>query len=292
METGFYGENGNSGKTGSQGEVRRHGKDGIMRIVHDSLAAAADIIVPRYCCVCGRRLLSKEKHICLFCMGDFPFTYNWKAPRNGMADRFNALICADAPETAADSKEPYAYAAALFLYSDDAPYREIQHRLKYKGDIGTGRYFARMLGERLVSASHFRDADTVIPVPLHPMRKWARGYNQAEVIAREIAICTGAGLCTDLLLRSRHTRTQTKLSTEEKMQNVRNAFSVRRKDREKLLSCRHIILVDDIFTTGATMYSCFRTIREAARETGPDGREDSVIEMPRISVVSLGLVDR
>ena len=94
-------------------------------------------------------------------MGDFPFTYNWRAPRNSMADRFNALICGDAPETASDRKEPYAYAAALFLYRDDAPYREIQHRLKYKGDIGTGRYFARMLGERLASSLHFRDADTV-----------------------------------------------------------------------------------------------------------------------------------
>ena len=267
-------------------------KKRFVWIGHDSLAAAADIIVPRYCCVCGRRLLSKEKHICLYCMGDFPFTYNWRTPRNSMADRFNALICEDAPETASGRKEPYAYAAALFLYRDDAPYREIQHRLKYKGGLGTGRYFASMLGERLASASHFRDADTVIPVPLHQLRKWTRGYNQAEVIAREIAQCIGADLYTDLLRRKRHTRTQTKLSTEEKMQNVRNAFSVRRKHRKKLLSCRHIILVDDVFTTGATMYACFSTIREAIRKIEPGSQTESPLVMPRISVVSLGLVDR
>lgn len=260
--------------------------------VHDSLAAAADMIVPRYCCVCGRRLLPKEKYICLYCMGDFPFTYNWKAPRNSMADRFNALISDDAPEMASDRKEPYAYAAALFLYRDDAPYREIQHRLKYRGDTGIGRYFAHMLGERVAAAGHFKDADTVIPVPLHPMRKWARGYNQAEIIAREIAICTGAGLRTDILRRRRNTQTQTKLSTEKKMENVRNAFSVRKRSTGKLLSCRHIILTDDVFTTGATMYACFRTIREAVRETEPSGREDTLLEMPRISIVSLGVVDR
>lgn len=268
------------------------GKTGFAGTVHDQLAAVADIMVPRYCCVCGRRLLSKEKYICLYCMGDFPFTYNWRSARNSMADRFNALICSDAPETAADRKEPYAYASALFLYRDDAPYREIQLRLKYKGDTGIGRYFAHMLGERIAAAGHFKDADTVIPVPLHPIRKWTRGYNQAEIIAREISICTGAELCTGILCRRRNTRTQTRLNTEEKMQNVRNAFSVRRKHREKLLSCRHIILVDDVFTTGATMYSCFRTIREAVEETEPGRREDSAIEMPRISVVSLGLVDR
>lgn len=267
-------------------------REGFAGTVHDSLAAAADIIMPRYCCVCGRRLLSKERHICLYCMGDFPFTYNWRETRNSMADRFNALICADAPETAAGRKEPYAYAAALFLYRDDAPYREIQHSLKYKGDIGTGRYFAHMLGERVAAADHFKDADTVIPVPLHPVRKWTRGYNQAEIIAREIAICTGAELCTGILRRKRYTRTQTKLKAEEKMQNVRNAFSVRERSKGKLLSCRHIILTDDVFTTGATMYSCFRTIREAVRDTVSSAREDTFLEMPRISVVSLGLVDR
>lgn len=256
------------------------------------LAAAADIIIPRYCSVCGRRLFPNERYICIYCMGDFPFTYNWKATRNSMADRFNNLICNDAPDNASDRKEPYAYAAALFLYRDDAPYREIQHRLKYKGDTGIGRHFARLLGERLAAAGHFSDADTVIPVPLHWTRKWTRGYNQAEIIAREIASCTGARLCTGILERKHRTRTQTKLSTEEKMENVRNAFSVRKRHKEKLLSCRHMILVDDVFTTGATMYSCFRTIREAMKGTETAGTADILAEMPRISIVSLGLVDR
>lgn len=260
--------------------------------VHDPLAAAADIIIPRYCCVCGRRLFPAEKYICIYCMGDFPFTYNWKTSRNSMADRFNSLICDDALEAASDRKEPYAYAAALFIYRDDAPYREIQHRLKYKGDTGIGRHFAHMLGERIADAGHFRDADTVIPVPLYWMRKWSRGYNQAEIIAREIALCTGAHLRTDILERRHHTRTQTRLGPEDKMKNVRDAFSVSRRHKEELRSCRHIILTDDVFTTGSTMYSCFRTLRETLKETKHDGEPGVFLEMPRISIVSLGVVDR
>ena len=123
--------------------------------------------------------------------------------------------------------EPYSYAAALFFYDVNANYRRITQALKYQGDLAAGRYFARMLGERLAGSALFADVDVVIPVPLHPLRRWRRGYNQAEVIARVVAECLGVPCETGLLVRRRRTRTQTRLSVEEKAANVRTAFALR-----------------------------------------------------------------
>ena len=125
-------------------------------------------------------------------------------------------------------REPYAFAAALFFYNADSGYRRIPWHLKYEGGLEAGRHFARMLGERLAASAQFADVDVVIPVPLHWTRQWRRGYNQAEVIARELADVLGAELHTDILRRIRRTRSQVRLSLAGKAANVRGAFALRR----------------------------------------------------------------
>lgn len=124
--------------------------------------------------------------------------------------------------------EPYAFAAALFFYSSASDYRHIPWHLKYEGGLAAGRHFARMLGERLAASSQFADVDVVVPVPLHWTRQWRRGYNQAEVIARELGAALGAELRADILRRVRRTRSQVHLSVPEKAANVRGAFALRR----------------------------------------------------------------
>jgi predicted amidophosphoribosyltransferase len=137
-------------------------------------------------------------------------------------------------------REPYAFAAALFFYNADSSYRRIPWHLKYEGGLAAGRHFARLLGARLAASPQFADVDVVIPVPLHWTRRWRRGYNQAEVIARELADVLGAELRTDILRRSRRTRSQVRLPVAAKAANVRGAFSLRpHVIPEIALTCGH-----------------------------------------------------
>lgn len=293
----------------------------------NALTALADLFLPRLCCVCGSELGRNERHVCIDCLADMPLTLNWTLRRNPMAERFNALIerngsvedgeddaeeavnggnaeAGEGPDNAAaDMFERYVDAVALFNFVKDGGYRHITYKLKYGGDIGEGRHFSAMLGERAALAPWLSDVDTVIPVPLHWTRRLKRGYNQAEVIASEVAKALGARLRTDILVRRRRTSTQTRLGVEDKARNVRGAFSLSRAvlkhsghspmgpltpagrwrrtrtgATDSIAGIRHILIVDDVFTTGSTLYNCFIPLRKFF---GPE---------VRISIATLGVV--
>ncbi len=245
------------------------------------LRAAGEILLPRQCITCGQRLLLEEKHLCLECLADLPQTYFWTMSHNPMADRFNENIQKDIETDEDDGlHERYAYAAALFFYHSEAQYRLIPYQIKYHGNIRAGRYFGRMLGNRLASSELFEDVDMVVPVPLHWTRKWKRGYNQAEVIAGAVAEALGAPMRTDLLRRRKRTTTQTRMEVEDKRKNVAEAFvsTPSLADIAAQDSIRHLLLIDDVFTTGATLHACFVALRTVLPAS------------VRISVATLGFV--
>lgn len=256
--------------------------ESLFSKIKEGLKAAADIALPRLCIVCKDRLYLKEEHICLHCLSEMPMTYFWSISHNKMADKFNGLI-QQRIDMSSDSEpgykgEHYAYACALFYFQDDSPYRHILYDLKYRGHLNQGRFFARILGRKMVSAEWFKSVDAVVPVPLHWKRKWMRGYNQSEIIGAELAKEMGVPLITDILKRKRNTKTQTKLDIGGKASNVEGAFDIIKQVNDHNL--RHLVLVDDLFTTGSTALACFTALREVYPPS------------VRISVATLGFVGR
>ena len=270
------------------------------RISHISLRSAAlsvaDLVLPRVCIVCGRTLLLSETHLCTACAADLPRTFFAGVRENPMAVGFNAMVerelGVDTPDEAGSlpATQPYSYAAALFYYRGDSPYSLIPQALKYGRNFEAGRYFARILGSELARSPLFDDVDYVIPVPLHWVRRWRRGYNQAEVIARGIAEELEVPMLTGVLRRVRRTRTQTRLDAAGRYGNVRSAFLA---DGSALVSSgnrmpHHLLLVDDVYTTGATLLASERALRAAlVQDFGPE-----TASRIRISLATLAYVGR
>lgn len=235
------------------------------------MRSLADLAMPRICICCGRTLLLHEDRLCTPCLADFPLTRFRELRDNPMARSFNELINKDASKY-----EPFSCATALFFYSGVSPYRKITRALKYRRDFAAGRHFARMLGRDTAASPLFSDVKLVIPVPLHWRRRLARGYNQAEIIAQTLAKeypreCRPA-LAPWLLERRRKTGSQALLhGRDERFANVKSAFRVPERGLRRLRKIQvrqeglplHLLLVDDVYTTGATLAACHAALRAA-----------------------------
>ena len=207
-----------------------------------SLRGLRELFFPRRCLVCGRLLASEERDVCANCLDDLPLTYQWDIVQNAAFERLARRFEVEA-------------AAALFFFGAESDYRKIIYGIKYGGRRRLARRMGRLLGSYLAGSREFSRCQAVVPVPLHPLRRWKRGYNQAEEIARGVAESFGIPLETTLLRRHRRTKTQTKLRGAAKMKNVQGAFRLdpARAARLQAEGIRHLLLIDDVLTTGSTL---------------------------------------
>ncbi len=206
-----------------------------------------DLVFPRECAVCGEYLDVEEEHICEACREDMPLTYFWHW-RDNPAEQMlwgrtylQGVIC-------------------LYFYSRDNDYRHLVHKVKYEGDIQLGKYLGQMLGE-YISVSDYPRPDYIVPVPIHWRRRWRRGYNQAEVIARGLQEAKDIPILTNLLYRRKYTSSQINMSMGVKWENAHGTFALRKRYPVDNLRGKHIWLVDDVLTSGATAEACFDALR-------------------------------
>ena len=223
---------------------------------HSILSKILDVIVPRQCELCGCRLAGEEEMLCLSCLYDLPLTHHFAdLYENGMAQRFWHFI-------------PVERAAALMVYRGQAMHSQLIYQLKYGGRKDIGLYLGRLLGREAQNAGFFDNADALIPIPITKGRQRERGYNQSLCIARGLHEVSRLPILTDAVERILFNGSQTEKHHWERIKNVEGAFSVTADylpggSKNQLLQGKHIIIVDDVCTTGATVIACAQALQKA-----------------------------
>lgn len=209
-----------------------------MLAIPKYLKAFADIVYPRICAGCGYVLLSGEHTICSSCLADIPFTGFEIIPDNPVGKLFWGRVDIER-------------AMAMFYFEKSTHCQQMLHELKYNHKKHVGYVLGNLLGQKLKNTA-YANADLIIPVPLHPARERKRGYNQSEIIAVATASVLGKKLVTKNVLRNKYTKTQTKKHRYERWENIQGIFQYRKPG---LFANKHLLLIDDVVTTGATIES-------------------------------------
>ncbi len=214
----------------------------LSKIWSDILA----VVYPPKCLVCGQILHVAGTHICTKCFGSISYTRYWEHADNIMAEH-------------ARDMQPMIENACAMLYYDSYS-RPMIHRLKYYKEWHTAKYLGELLGAYLSVSGDYNTVEVVVPVPIHPIKRIDRNYNQAEYIAQGVASKLGVETNFSSLYRSRYTSAQARKSRVERWSDNDDIFGLRNIEK---LRGKHILLVDDVYTSGATIFRCVETLHRA-----------------------------
>jgi ComF family protein len=199
-----------------------------------------NLLFPELCYGCGNLLYHGEKNICTACLYDLPYTDYHLHPDNLLAKQFWGRL-------------PLEAAMAMLYFKKGTKVQNLLHGFKYKNQTQIGTYLGKLMGERLAKSQCYVDIDVIIPVPLHRKKLRLRGYNQSEYIAKGLAEELNIPMDIKSLTRIEATESQTKKARYTRYENMQGVFCV--KNAEELAN-KHILLVDDVVTTGATLEAC------------------------------------
>jgi len=205
------------------------------------------LFYPSVCGGCEIPLAKGEHHLCMQCRLELPFTGFERLKGNPVEKVFYGRV-------------PLEFATSLLYFSKGEKVQQILHNIKYNGRKELGLYMGRLIGAQILNNTYLQDVSTIIPVPLHPQKQYLRGYNQSALLAEGISEILKQKLSTDYLKRDVFTETQTSKNRVERWENVEKAFTLRHSD---YLQNKHILLVDDVLTTGSTLEACTQLLLSA-----------------------------
>mgnify|MGYP000989360470 CR=1 FL=1 len=205
-----------------------------------------NLMYPNLCVVCDESLIGKEEHLCLACLNNIPRTNYHFIANNPVEKRFWGKV-------------PIHRATAFFFFQKGSPYQKTLHQLKYSGNKEMGEFLGKYAAQSLMESEDFSSIDMIVPVPLHPNKFRKRGYNQSEWIAKGLSEVLKVPLNTTDLIRVQENPTQTKKGVYERYKNTEGIFQL---NDILAFEGKHILLVDDVLTTGSTIEACINAMHE------------------------------
>jgi ComF family protein len=207
----------------------------------------SQLFFPHVCLACGTDILSVHTVLCARCIERIPVTNFHRTPGNQVERIFYGRI-------------QVTQAGSYCYFSKGSVIQQLLHHLKYKGNMNAGIFAGRLMGESMLSSGQFSQVNALVPLPLFPSRERKRGYNQAEILCEGISDVTGIRVLRDVVSRLSASQTQTHKNRVERWQNMEGRFIV--KDNTPLKD-KHLLLVDDVITTGATLEACGQELLRA-----------------------------
>ncbi|AEW02029.1 phosphoribosyltransferase [Niastella koreensis] len=198
------------------------------------------LFLPHHCAGCGSDIMSRQQALCMHCINRLPVT-GFQLHANNPVEK---IFWGRMPVTAA---------ASYLYFSKDSLLQHIVHELKYKGNKELGLFLGRKMGEALLQTHRFHDIDALVPLPLFAARQRKRGYNQASLLCRGIAGVLSLPVLEQIIHRRTSSETQTNKNRINRWLNMQGKFELQQPDA---INGKHILLVDDVITTGATLEAC------------------------------------
>jgi ComF family protein len=205
-----------------------------------SFDALVHLFLPHHCAGCGSDVMSRQQVLCLSCIDRLPVTQFHRHANNPVEKIFWGRL-------------PIISAASYLYFSKDSLLQKLVHQLKYNGHKELGLFIGRKMGEALMQSWRFGYIDALVPLPLYAARERKRGYNQAAVLCQGMAEVLQVPVLTNCIRRQVSSETQTRKNRIERWQNMQGKFELQEPEA---IHGKHILLVDDVITTGATLEAC------------------------------------
>tara|TARA_B110001450_G_scaffold75416_1_gene71825 strand:+ start:2522 stop:3208 length:687 start_codon:yes stop_codon:yes gene_type:complete len=205
-----------------------------------------NLFFPDLCIGCKEILIHQEKHLCVGCLHDLPLTNLHYSDSKLISNIFYGHVVLE-------------HATALFYFPKEGVTRQLIHQLKYKNQRNISSYLGDWLGVELRECNYYNDVDVIIPVPLHKIKLKSRGYNQVAGFGKKIAETLNIDYNDTTLKRIKNTTTQTMKDRLTRLKNLETIFEI---SEFKTLEGKHILLVDDVITTGATIRACVKELNK------------------------------
>jgi ComF family protein len=203
-----------------------------------------DTLYPHLCGACGNMITLKQSGLCVPCEFELPVTNYYEMPKNPVEKIFWGRLKLER-------------AASFLIFNKLGMTQKLIHELKYNNNQELGVFLGKKMGATLLNSAFVQGVDAIIPMPLHPQKQAIRGYNQCELIATGLSEILGIPSLSKDVIRKKNTKTQTLLSRTARWSNVDGIFNVTAPES---LNDKHLLLLDDTVTTGATIESLGRCI--------------------------------